>query len=58
VAQPDVSTEVRIFLPYPAVHAVSRDDQIGLRQASRSPHLGVILDAHAEALRPGRQEAH
>jgi len=54
VAQPDVGTEVRIFLPYPAVRTVSRDDQIGLRQASGSPHLVVIFDAYAETLRPGR----
>jgi len=58
VAQPDVSPEVRIFLPYPAVHAVSRDDQVGLRQLRCSPHLVVILDAHAETLRPGRQQVH
>jgi hypothetical protein len=56
-AHPDVSTEIRIRLPYPTIRPISREDQIGLRQLRCAQHLVAILDAYTEMPRPSGKES-
>ena len=58
LAHPDASTEIWIRLSYPTIRAVSREDQIDLRQLSYAQHLVAVLDVDTELLRPSGKELH